>query len=533
MQRRRQRKRTVPEPTYFRLSGLIAVLGLVAMLIGLVIMVLLPGIRFAALAMLALGVILLAAAFIIDFRRVGSAIAGRRGRFNTGTTVMVSVFVGITLLVNAISIGSYKRFDTTGLSQFTLTSQTQDVLRNLDKPVEATYLYDPGYDPFSVNAYAEFLLEEYQNYTDKLTVTKVDSAENPDVAREYGTTQIPVDYRSPIIVFESEAGSRMVFSPEMYIQAENSFTSAVLEVTGTVQRRVYFLTGHGEVDLYSEYTQVRQSLLDYLFKVAPLQLDNVADIPEDCAALVIAAPQEPMTSNEISILENYLENSGKMLVLLNPDSPDDIKQMLAAWGVMIEDGTVIDPSSYVAPNKSAALITGDRNAFSLTEIYFPGAAAIVPAEEIGENIYIEPLAVTSEESWLERDYDPQEEPEFNEGVDVKGSLALAVDIYTVSPEALGKEELSFEDIETDILVVGDSDFASDQHFANGNNGGLFMNLIGQLTAGAEIISIERKVLPYRRLIVNKQQTNFITISSIGLLPFIVLVVGGVIWWRRR
>src|SRR3990170_1638804 len=114
------------------LSGLISLLGLLTLLVGLIVMVVLPAIRIAAWAILALGILLMASAFIIDFRRVSGAITGKRGKFSTGTTVMTSIFIGITLLVNAISIGGYHRFDATGLARFTLTSQTKDVLTKME-----------------------------------------------------------------------------------------------------------------------------------------------------------------------------------------------------------------------------------------------------------------------------------------------------------------------------------------------------------------------------------------------------------------
>ncbi|GAG47518.1 unnamed protein product, partial [marine sediment metagenome] len=86
---------------------------------------------------------------------------------------------------------------------------------------------------------------------------------------------------------------------------------------------------------------------------------------------------------------------------------------------------------------------------------------------------------------------------------------------------------------TTLMVIGDSDFASNEHFYSGNNGDLFLNAVSGLTAGTEIVSIERKVLPFRRLIVSPEAARFINYSSIGLLPLLVLVIGAVIWWRRR
>ncbi len=131
---------------------------------------------------------------------------------------------------------------------------------------------------------------------------------------------------------------------------------------------------------------------------------------------------------------------------------------------------------------------------------------------------------------LHRHY-PKKDPVFTEGVDTnKGALALGVLITSVVPE---QEEAQAEFRDTRIIVFGDSDFASNQHFYNGNNGDLFVNAVNLLTAGKEIISIERKVLPFRRLLATQEQANIITYSSIGLLPLLVLFAGGVIWWRRR
>ena len=54
-----------------------------------------------------------------------------------------------------------------------------------------------------------------------------------------------------------------------------------------------------------------------------------------------------------------------------------------------------------------------------------------------------------------------------------------------------------------------------------------------ITAGEELVKIERKVLPYRSLVLTPEEETFIRVSSIGLLPLLVLVAGTVIWWRRR
>ncbi|MFC1966804.1 GldG family protein [Chloroflexota bacterium] len=512
-------------------SGLIAVLGLVALLVGFIVTILLPGIRLAAWGILALGIILLATAFIIDFRRVSSAIAGRRGKFGTGTTVMTSIFIGIVILVNAISIGNYHRFDATGLAQFTITSQTKDALSKLEKPVQVVGFFVPN-DPYGISSYATSLLTEYQNYTDQLSVKSIDPDEHPDQAREYGITQ----YQT--IVFESENNRRSVQPQEIVEQAEHAFTSAILEVTGTVQKKLYFLTGHGESNINSAYSHAKEGLQDNLYQVDTLDLLITHDIPDDCTALIIAAPKNLLIDEEVKIIKDYLENDGWVMILTNPNSPEQIEQFLTPWEVKIENGSVIDPSSYAAPSKDSPSVPRIRNFFGLSVSYFPGATAIIPVEK-GEdkkeesNIEMVPLAWSSKDSWLETSYNPGEESIFNEGIDKKGPLALGILITTVPPNQAENAPPPEETKTTRLIVFGDSDFASNQHFFNGNNGDLFLNAVNLLTVGKELISIERKVLPFRRLVIGPEETNLIRYSSIALLPLLVLIAGGIIWWRRR
>jgi hypothetical protein len=536
-----------------RISGLIAILGLVALLVGLIIMLLLPDIRLAAWGILLAGIALLAASFVMDYQRVGRAFTSRRGRFGTAATVMVSVFIGIIIIVNAISVSNYHRFDATGVAQFTLTSQTKDVLNELDTPVKAICFFTPV-DPFGIDSYITNLLSEYQNYTDQLTVESIDPDEHPDQARQYNI-QI---YST--VVFESENRQRQVGPQDILlvstdqegnqqiagVEAEHAFTSAILEVTGIVQKKVYFLTGHGEDDITTNYSYVREGLLDNLYKVGLLDLLIERSIPEDCTALIIAGPQTSLNESEIEIIQDYLENDGWVMVLTNPDSPQGIKQLLSYWDIDIEDGTIIDPSSYVNPSMDNPSVPRTRNMFGLSTTYFPGATALIPQPGyepsilVGEeglstqiiwtsedsDLVMYSLCRTSQDSWLEKNFKLGEEPEFNEEIEKKDALNIGFLIVTTQAT---ESELKGPR----LLVYGDSDFASNQHYRNVDNGALFLNSVELLTLGKELISIERKVLPFRRLIVSSGETSFIQISSIGLLPLLVLIIGGIIWWRRR
>ena len=505
-------------------ASVLAILGLACLLAGFVFGLIMPGLRYYAWGILALGSALVAVSAVLDFKRVRGALVSERGRFGLSTIVKVSLFSGIIIFTNAISVGTYHRFDFTGLAQFTLTSQTKKILAELDKPVEVLNFFSPSV-PATVGNYAKNLLTEYQNHTDQLTVKNIDPDLSPDQARQYRVDQVGAVYG--VTVFRSEKGQKQVYGPRITSGAEHAFTSAILEVTGTKQKKVYFLTGHGEHSIHSDYHSAGNGLRDNLFQVGELDLLRTPGVPEDAAVLILAGPKHAFVKSEQEILKSYLKNGGRMFMLWNPDPPQWLRQLLADWWLDIEDGTIVDPASHVAPNRDTPLVPRIRNNFQLTETYFPGAAAVFPKGKIPENVVNRPLVWTSPGSWIEKEFIIGEEPEFNEKTDRKGPLSIGALISTASEDETENSK------GTRLALIGDSDFAANRHFQNGNNSDLFLTVVNWLAAGEEIISVDRKVLVTRRLLLNPERARFIHVSSIGLLPLLLLAVGGYVWWRRR
>jgi ABC-type uncharacterized transport system involved in gliding motility auxiliary subunit len=58
-------------------------------------------------------------------------------------------------------------------------------------------------------------------------------------------------------------------------------------------------------------------------------------------------------------------------------------------------------------------------------------------------------------------------------------------------------------------------------------------VVSYLGAGSEIITIPHKNLAQRMLILTPEKRNFLNISSVALLPVLVLIIGVLMWWRRR
>ena len=301
-------------------------------------------------------------------------------------------------------------------------------------------------------------------------------------------------------------------------------------MTGTRQRVIYFVTGHGEASILGDYEDARRGLRDNLFQVGELNLDQVADVPPNANIVIVAGPQDPFARDEIDKLARYVRGGGRLALLLNPNPQQELREFAADWWLTVGDGVLVDPLAHVAPNVDVPLVDRTRNAYGVPEAYFPGVAAITPAAEVPEEVKLEPIAWTSRESWAERSRLGAAAPEFDPDADARGPLAVGVAVERpVSVEG----DVAVRSESSRLVIFGDSDFAANQHFRNGNNSALFLTMINWLGAGEEIFEVDRKVLPVRRLVLSPEEARFLNLSSIGLLPLLLIVAAAIVWWRRR
>ena len=510
-----------------------AILGLVSMVVGLLMSLILPQTGILAWGLIAFGLILVIAAAVMDFRKVKGAVTSKRGKYGTSTSVMVIVFAGIVVLVNAISVGVNHQFDFTALSQFTLTSQTKDVLAKLDTNVNVLCFFLPTDDSSNTETYALNILTLYQNYTHDLTLKIIDPDQHPEQARKYGITDSSL-YRS--VVFENGDHTVVVSATEIIdttnntFYAENSFTNAILEVTGIQEKKVYIVNGDGEANP-TDLSDLADTLQNSLLKVMILNLQTAPSIPDDCAVLVIPGATQPMTDAERQLVSNYLQNNGKAIFLTNPGAPDDIAKLVKPWGALVQTGTIIDPTSYLTPNKDTPKITADRDLLGLASVYFPGATAIDKGT-LPANMGFTGLVYTTTDSWVDNNFDPAVTPKFDSTTETKGAYNIGVLIGPTEQTDSSGNGTGVANVGPSIIVFGDSDFITNSNFYTVNNGDLFLNSVKYLGAG-DIVKIENKGLSTRRLILTPETQSFLNISSIALLPAIVLIIGVLMWWRRR
>ena len=535
-------------------SFVAAVVGIVALLAGGAMYFTVEELREFSVSVIIIGIVLVFLALVLSPRAIAIFLVGRQGRYGSNIVVLTIAFFVIVLLVNFLLYRNPTRVDVTATRIFTLSDQTVQILEGMDGLVRANAFFVPS-DTRSAAAQqqAEDMLNEFTRRSNMFSYRFVDPELQRSVAQQYGVDSFPA------IVFEDlEEGTLQ----NVQSFTEQDFVTSILIVTGAEQKIVYYLTGHDEAgstrDVLSGAID-EDNGLDFAiggmqrdnYRVLPLNLKQEATVPEDAALVVIAGPKQDLDQEEFAALDAYLKGGGRMIALFDPATPDTFNFLVAQWGLLLATRdpitnkplSIADAVSNVAGEELTPLLQKANVQYSTSTspttpgipiadqidvTFFPEVTAVdrlIPVEETPPFVRILPIAMTTPASWLESN---TEEVNFDAGEERLGPFPVAVVV-----EATGTIDESLRHPVSKFVVFGDSDFAKNKFFASSDNADLFLNSVNWLADDYELISIRPKVFPYRELVVTTRERDFIKWSSWFVPPVIMLIIGAVVWWRRR
>jgi ABC-type uncharacterized transport system involved in gliding motility auxiliary subunit len=240
---------------------------------------------------------------------------------------------------------------------------------------------------------------------------------------------------------------------------------------------------------------------------------------------------------------DYLWDGGSLVMLLDPGIPSTYRQFINRWGIQIYNESVADVVSNVAGESLTPMIQRTNGQFlpssvtglpivdDLDVIFFPGSTAlglVVPQADFPAYIDYTPLVMSTPASWLEINPD---EVEFNPGLDLGGPLDLVVAVRAAA--SMDGTPVRTENKLAKLIVFTDSDFVRNGFFYSSDNADIFLNSVNWLADDKDLISIRPKLVPFRELVVNQRERNFIKWSSWFVPPLIMLILSTIVWWRRR
>ena len=363
----------------------------------------------------------------------------RSTQMGTNAIATTTAVIAILVILNFVGVRYSTTLDVTETQQFTLASETQKLLENLDKPVRVL-VFDEAIAPADRD-----LLQRYQNRSNnKFKFELVNPREQFGLAQEFQVSAVGEVFlvqgdRKTLVTTLGQPGEGLT---------EPTLTTALQQFSVTKKDPIYFVQGHGERPLEvgeGGMFDAVSALDDKNFEAKPLILAQEKAVPKDAAAVGVIGPQRQFLPGEVKLLEEYLDQGGRLLLFLDPDIDSGFGDLLKKWGVILDGRIVIDASIAsqlvgLQPDMPVATRYGNHpitSTFQEGISFYPSVQAVTAEEKPG--ITVENLVETSDQSWSETN--PTEDPlQFNPEVDERGPLALGivatknVDTGSITPE---------------------------------------------------------------------------------------------------
>ena len=480
--------------------------------------------EFSLYVQIGLAVIVLGLALFVLFdpQRTREAITGRQARYGSNALVMLIAFLGILIVINYVAYKNPVRWDLTQDQSHTLAPETISLLKKLPDKVTAQAFFTSRTSPDS----AKTLLDNFKyNSNGKFDYTFIDPEANPIAAQ-----QAKVTTDGTIVLQMNGRMEQVTFADEQELD------TALIRLTNPGTRVVYFLTGHGEDDPSGSgntaYSRVKSTLEAKSYTVKSLNLLVDPTIPKDALAIIIAGPRKPLSEKEVQILQDYQSKGGALVVMEEPllvtdfgDAADPLADYLdKTWGISLDKDIIIDlavqpPTAAVAAQYGNSTIT--QKLQGLVTV-FPTARSLT-THSVSQDISTTDLVKTSNRSWGETNFQDlaanQVSP--NQGQDLLGPVTVAVSATDTKTKAR-------------LVVIGDSDFATDTYFDQYGNGDFLINSIDWAASQDNLINLTPKNTTQRIMLPpTRTSIGLVLLVSVFILPGLVVVSGVTTWLQRR
>jgi len=465
-------------------------------------------------------------------------------RYGGYATVLTAVVITIAILFNVVitmlesNLGW--KIDLTKNQMFTLSEQTEQVLKSLNQDVKIYTLYQVGNE----NPVVQEVLNKYKNGSKHISLENIDPIKNPTFVEKFDKDNTGIDANSIIVSNKEETKFRVITQYDLYgynfqtqtydtFEGEQKITGALMYVTSEKNPKLYFLQGHQEASIDSDLFFLKDYLKSENFEISNLNLVTGDQNLEQGDVLVVPSPKKDLSLEEREKIKEFLNNGGKIVFIFDPMKEDlpNFESLLKLYDVTLNKDLVVegDQTRYyrsptvLVPSLESHDITSPLSANNLVAV-MPVSRSINLPEVEKSDIEVKPLLVSSEQSWGKVNLDSQS-AEKEEG-DKDGPLTIGVAITKTNSEDENKSAR--------IVVLGTSQFISSNFAGLSGNVDLFMNSINWVHNQKDSITIRPKTLGGEYLrITDYNMAIILAVVVILVIPVIVLGTGTVVWLRRR
>lgn len=456
----------------------------------------------------------------------------RRRSTQASTNALVSTIAVLAILglINFLAVRSVQRFDLTESRLFTLSPESQQVLREMHQGIKL-WIFSNEQNPQD-----RALLENYQRITPKFAFEYIDPEANPGVAQAFGIKNAG---QNRDVFIELQSSKRRQFlqsiSPETRL-SENRLTNGILQVTSDRRSKAYFVQGHGEKLLTEGQGAISNSvkaLEDKNFINEPLNLAQLGKVPEDASVVLVIGSTRALAEGEVKALEAFSSQGGNLLIAIDPNIKSGLDSFLNQWGVKLDDRVAINaPDQQLTNAGPAVAVVTQYGNHPITAPFGNGISFYPVARPVDitatPGVQATPLLLTDPKSWAESDL--KQQPLKLDGGDRPGPLAIGVALertITPSPSPTASKP-------SRMVIFGNSTFIVNGFFNQQLNGDVFLNSVNWLTPDQQQpLSIRPKEVKNRRIALTNEQAMLIGFLALAIVPLFGFVTAGVVWWQRR
>ena len=453
----------------------------------------------------------------------------RKVVYGAGSLASVLLVAGVLIVVALLADWHQVRWDLTRGQSQSLTPVTRNLLKQVDRPLAMIALIpegSPEREPI------KDLLQGYAYHNPRVSWRFLDPDREPLKAKEAG-------FRFPgNILLEYEGRRQMADRPD-----EDSLSNALRRILKPLSKKVYLLSGHGERDPADQepigLQTANRALENEGYEVGGLNLVTQPEVPQDAAAVIVAALNKPLLGGEVEALKGYLNRGGRLLVMLEPFQDAGLKGFLAGYGIILDDGLILDqvsqslrlsPVMPLAGRYGPTRITRD---FKNTQTIYPMSRPLALGKNV-KGVVLQTLVSSMSSSYekIGKEWLKSGKGNFDPKTDKKGPFIIGA-LAEIKPE--GKPGSSAKEQQPGpgqpeeknrgyLAVYGNVDFASNAYFNLLGNGDLFLNTVNFLAAEEQQIMV-RKALKAQLLVLTGRQLWILLLASLVLPPLVMLLAG--------
>lgn len=455
-------------------------------------------------------------------------------------SISMIVIVLAVAIVGNLAFGAlptkYTEIDATSQKLYTLTDATKDLVAQVNEPLKIyVYVSDTNKDET-----IDRILQEYVELNKNISVEYKDPSVAPKFYEKY-TSESPVENS---LFMEMADKTRYINSNDMYIQdysynentgsydttysydIEGQITSGISYMLYGNSVTIYNITGHDEASLEDGY---KDAIKKANYAVEDLSLLG-NDIPEDCQIVLINAPMSDYSSDDADKLIEFFDNGGTAIITLEivdnvAEEMPNFSRILDYFGISVADGLVVDMKAYaqspffIIPDIYSDDIT--NGVYGRKNVWMPYAKSLITSDD-DENVTISTILASSSDSYNKTDLENANSYDKEDG-DEDGPFSVAV-----------------KAVKTDggqALVIGSPYLFSDtvdQATANASST-MFMNMVnGSITEEETMAAVvPARSMDSETFIISSLAGFVIFLVLMIVVPFVLIIIGLVVWLRRR